>query len=74
MAGTYWTIEKVTQAEADVTVRYPTGRVDVIKGGTYTEWNVIKWEKGNDIGQVSASCHSEEAAMGIKAALERFWE
>lgn len=72
--ATKWTIERVDMAEADVTVRYPSGKVDVIKGGTYTEWHVIKWEEGNDIGQVSAMCHSEEGALGIKTALERFWE
>ena len=71
MEDTYYTIEKVTQAEADVTVKYSTGRVDVIRGGTYTEWHVIKWERGNEIGQVSAWCHSEDAANRIKSALER---
>lgn len=66
-----YTIEKIIQKEADVTVKYPSGRTVRIPGNEYIEWHIVQWkETDNDrFGMTVAWCRTEELAKKIQAAL-----
>jgi hypothetical protein len=67
-----YNIQSVESAEADVRVRYCTGREELIRGNVYVEWLILRRPPRDDDSEslsweTIAWCHDEATAERIVA-------